>query len=397
MNPDANNTRDIGAPGFSWNDLRLFNLKDTNDTSAFAVFDRQLFDSGGDTVLEFSANTTGISVGLGSGGVVVPLNFSDADASFFAGIKSPDVLAASYTLTLPPDDGDASEVLTTDGSGILTWEPAASTTFPLLASPTGTAAAPAYSFSGDSDVGMYSDELNTVSFSTGSALKWKIQNTGDWTPGTTNAFAIGSTSLTPSEIFSRGLTLTVATGAKFFDSDNSNFALINPPTVIASDYTLTLPPDDGDANEVLATDGSGILTWTTPPEARAHNSATAISGTLATIDWTTEDYDTDSALVSGVFTCPRSGKYQVNASLALSGTFLLNNTTIMEIQKNGTAWANNTHYIAAAITNEQIDVSDVVDCAATDTIRIQVSNSGTTPAVVSSDTKNFFSISYLGN
>ena len=33
-------------------------------------------------------------------------------------------LAASYTLTLPIDDGDASEVLTTDGAGVLSWSAA---------------------------------------------------------------------------------------------------------------------------------------------------------------------------------------------------------------------------------------------------------------------------------
>lgn len=32
--------------------------------------------------------------------------------------------AGTYTLTLPTDDGDASEVLTTNGSGVLSWEPA---------------------------------------------------------------------------------------------------------------------------------------------------------------------------------------------------------------------------------------------------------------------------------
>lgn len=134
-----------------------------------------------------------------------------------------------------------------------------------------------------------------------------------------------------------------------------------------------------------------------PRSARAYASATSITGALATIVWTTEDFDADGALSSGVYTCVDSGKYQVNASLALSGTFILNNTTIIEIQKNGTAIANVTHYIAAAITNESIQISDVLSCAAGDTIRIQASNSGTTPAIVSSNTKNFLSIVKVGN
>lgn len=38
-------------------------------------------------------------------------------------IKAPTTLAAGYNLTLPEDDGDASEALTTNGSGVTSWEP----------------------------------------------------------------------------------------------------------------------------------------------------------------------------------------------------------------------------------------------------------------------------------
>ena len=36
---------------------------------------------------------------------------------------------------------------------------------------------------------------------------------------------------------------------------------IKPPSDLGADYTLILPDDDGDANEVLQTDGSGNLSW----------------------------------------------------------------------------------------------------------------------------------------
>lgn len=38
-------------------------------------------------------------------------------------VKAAASMAADYTLTLPADDGDAGEVLSTDGAGVLTWEP----------------------------------------------------------------------------------------------------------------------------------------------------------------------------------------------------------------------------------------------------------------------------------
>ena len=47
-------------------------------------------------------------------------------------------------------------------------------------------------------------------------------------------------------------------------SVNSHGVKIKSPAHSAgASYTLTLPPDDGDANEVLKTDGSGNLDWTT--------------------------------------------------------------------------------------------------------------------------------------
>lgn len=142
--------------------------------------------------------------------------------------------------------------------------------------------------------------------------------------------------------------------------------------------------------------GPSAIAATETIAARAYNSSTSISGSLATIVWTTEDYDTHGALASGVFTCPAPGKYQWNMALALSGTFILNNTTVIEVQKNGTAVSAATHYIAAAVTNEHIQLSDFVNCNTGDTIRVQISNSGTTPALVNSNTRNFFSIQRVG-
>jgi hypothetical protein len=131
--------------------------------------------------------------------------------------------------------------------------------------------------------------------------------------------------------------------------------------------------------------------------ARYYASATALSGSLATIVWTTKDYDSHNSMSSGVYTCPISGKYSVQSALALSGTFALNNTTVIEIQKNGVAISNLTRYIAAAITNDGIDIEDTVSCVAGDQIRIQVSNSGTSPAIVASNTRNYIAISRVGN
>ena len=98
-------------------------------------------------------------------------------------------------------------------------------------------------------------------------------------------------------------------------------------TTGGADVALTLPVNDGDANQVLQTNGSGTLSWVTldnTPSWGAHMS-TALnnltSGTWYTLVCDTELWDTDSAYdpSTGKFTVPagKGGKYQINASWSL--------------------------------------------------------------------------------
>ncbi|MFC1599387.1 hypothetical protein ACFL2W_01225, partial [Candidatus Omnitrophota bacterium] len=54
--------------------------------------------------------------------------------------------------------------------------------------------------------------------------------------------------------------------ARFLElvASGTNYVALKAPDAITSDVVLTLPDDDGDVNEVLATDGSGILSWSPP-------------------------------------------------------------------------------------------------------------------------------------
>lgn len=49
---------------------------------------------------------------------------------------------------------------------------------------------------------------------------------------------------------------------RFGDSDNSNWVAFQAPATVASNVTWTLPSADGTSNQVLTTDGSGTLSWT---------------------------------------------------------------------------------------------------------------------------------------
>ncbi len=64
-----------------------------------------------------------------------------------------------------------------------------------------------------------------------------------------------------------GITIRDRKALRLRDTSNSNFVAIRAPDNVASDVTLTLPSNDGNANDVLQSDGSGNLSFTALPQA----------------------------------------------------------------------------------------------------------------------------------
>ena len=52
---------------------------------------------------------------------------------------------------------------------------------------------------------------------------------------------------------------------RFADSDSSHYVALKAPATVSSSVTWTLPSADGSANYVLATNGSGTLSWIADP------------------------------------------------------------------------------------------------------------------------------------
>ena len=52
---------------------------------------------------------------------------------------------------------------------------------------------------------------------------------------------------------------------RFADTDSSHYVAFKAPATVSSNVTWTLPAADGSANYVLATDGSGTLSWIADP------------------------------------------------------------------------------------------------------------------------------------
>ncbi len=70
-------------------------------------------------------------------------------------------------------------------------------------------------------------------------------------------------------------------GFATFDSDISNIVTIQGPADITADYTLTLPADAGTNGQVLATDGSGNLSWSNAGGAPTLQTAYNGGGTIS--------------------------------------------------------------------------------------------------------------------
>ena len=107
----------------------------------------------------------------------------------------------------------------------------------LLADDASGASTPALSFDGDPDTGIYRKSANIVAFSTA---------------GTERAF-----------INSNGVTIQAQGDIRLADSDSSNWVALQAASTIGSNVTFTLPSADGSDGQMLKTNGSGTLSFTT--------------------------------------------------------------------------------------------------------------------------------------
>jgi len=130
-------------------------------------------------------------------------------------------------------------------------------TSPLLL-PDGTAAAPSLAFSSDADgtgTGLFRSAANSIGFSTNGTERWTINSSGAFNCTTDGGCDIGNGSADPRDLsLKRNLKLRGSTSG----------TVTVGTAAIAGTWTFTLPANDGDANQVLKTDGNGATSWTTP-------------------------------------------------------------------------------------------------------------------------------------
>jgi len=119
-------------------------------------------------------------------------------------------------------------------------------------------------------IAQYEDATNSfLQFGTRTAgtlsQKWRINSGGHYLAETDNTFDIGAIGATRPRTGYFGTSLIAGTAGSTKGlitlAGNTSGTLTIQPSAAAGSWTMTLPPNDGDANQVLQTNGSGVTAW----------------------------------------------------------------------------------------------------------------------------------------
>ena len=126
---------------------------------------------------------------------------------------------------------------------------------------------------------------------------------------------------------------------RFADADSSNWVAFQAPATISSDLTWTLPATDGSSAQVLTTNGSGTLSWSTA----------AVTITNETAD-ASLNYPTFTTTTTGTITAARvtSSKFTFQPS---TGTLDIVGTITSLLQENV---KTSSHTLALADRNKVV-------------------------------------------
>ena len=293
------------------------------------------------------------------------VRLNDADASNYAAIQAPNTLSANYTLTLPADDGTNGQVLSTDGTGVLSWASVGGTgtvTSVDMTVPTGL------SVSGNPITGAgtlavtYSSGYSIPT--TASQTNWDTAYTDrlKWDGGATDLVAAtGRSSLGGTTVGQSMFTLTNPSAITFprFNADNSVSALN------ASDFrtaigavgttdtqTLTNKTISG-ASNTLSNIGNSSLTNSSLTIGSTNialgATSTSLSGltSVASTAFTGDLTGNVTGNVSGNAGTVTNGVYTTQLPLLIPGLFRKSDPTIVAFTKTGagSATTSSTLYV----------------------------------------------------
>jgi hypothetical protein len=208
--------------------------------------------------------------------------YYDSDASHYVAFAAPGTVSTNLTWTLPATDGTTGQVLSTDGSGVLSWSAGGGGGVSDGDKGDITVSGSGATWTIDNDAVTYAKIQNVTA--TDKLLGRSTAGAGDVEEITCTAAgrallddadaaaqrstlaAAGtgvSNTFSAAQTFGADVTLNAQSDLRFADSDSSNWVAFQAPATVAANVTWTLPAADGTTGQVLSTDGSGTLSWET--------------------------------------------------------------------------------------------------------------------------------------
>ncbi|MBY0314018.1 MAG: tail fiber domain-containing protein [Bdellovibrionales bacterium] len=110
------------------------------------------------------------------------VQFYNTSNSNFVALRAPSSITSNKVYDLPSADGSSGQVLTTNGSGVLSWTSPTAT----VSVGAGAMGTPSMTFSADTDTGLYNPASDEIGFTSGGVPKMIIKSDGKIGIGTTN-------------------------------------------------------------------------------------------------------------------------------------------------------------------------------------------------------------------
>ena len=145
--------------------------------------------------------------------------------------------------------------------------------------------------------------------------------------------------------------------------------LKSPPHSAGASYTLTFPNDDGDANEFLQTNGSGVMTWAVPTNTTyTAGAGLSLGGTAFTLDLTKDQSWTGSQRATAIdnsasLSFDQNGGNNFKTTTSGGGTLTFTNHT--DGQSGYILLTNASNHAITAHANTKITATDLATISVT--------------------------------
>lgn len=192
-----------------------------------------------DTINFYAGNTKQLSLTDGALNIMAQgdLRLEDSSGGEYVALQAPSSLSSSYTLTMPADDGSSSQILSTDGSGVLSWASV-------------------------STAGLTDGSVTTAKLADDAVTSAKLAHALDIITSVSVGGASNGVAL------SQGAIALKNGGTQsridfYCESSNAHYTRLQAAahSAYSGNIVLTLPASDGDAGQFLQTDGSGALSF----------------------------------------------------------------------------------------------------------------------------------------